>query len=134
MKKDIPIRKVKDIAIAIIPEDGQLDAELWEVYIINLKQKPIEQVLVSSKGFGIKNGSSVKTSTLRQHFDNVGAKSYRKLELLQKELFSLAHEFWVSFVLDNFMFDKKYTFVKGSIDQAYFTQIPLLERPGVMIL
>ena len=134
MKRDIPIRKVKNVAIAILPEGGQLDAEIWEVYIINLKLEPIEQIIVNSKGFGTKNGSSVKTSTLRQHFERIEPQTCLKLELLQPELFSLSHEFWVSFLYDGFLFDKKYTFVKGSLEQAYFTQIPIIERPGVMIV
>jgi len=31
------------------------------------------------------------------------------------------------------MYDKKYVFVKGSIDEMHFTTIPFLDRKGVMI-
>ena len=47
MKKDIHIPKVKDIAIAVV-EDG----EDWIAYLININNFPIENTLVSSKGYG----------------------------------------------------------------------------------
>ncbi|RMG23261.1 MAG: hypothetical protein D6730_14825 [Bacteroidetes bacterium] len=133
MKKDIPIRLVENVAIAVVPERGEAESDLWEVYIINLKDDPIDHVIVSSTGFGTIEGNAVKTSTLRQHFDSIGPRSYRKLELMKRELFQLAHQFWVSFLYDDFLFDKKYTFVKGSLDVEHFTRIPLLEQQGVMI-
>lgn len=133
MKKDIPIREVENVAIAVSPEHGRQEAPIWEVFLLNLKKEPIDQVIVSSTGFGVVNGEEVKTSTLRQHFDSIDARSFRKLELVKKELLNLSHQFWVSFLYDEFLFDKKYTFVNGSLVKEHFTQVPLIERPGVMI-
>ena len=53
--------------------------------------------------------------------------------MLQSELKALANEYWISFSLNNHMYDKKYIFVKGSLEATHFTQIPLLKREGVMI-
>jgi len=39
----------------------------------------------------------------------------------------------VSFTFDDYMYDKKYVFVKGSITKDNFTKIPMLDRKGVMI-
>ena len=47
MKKDIELRKVENIAIAICPEadSDPLDpALLWEVYFINLKEEAIKNL------------------------------------------------------------------------------------------
>lgn len=55
MKKDIHIPKVKDVAIAVV-EDG----EDWIAYLINMNNFPIENTLVSSKGYGSLNNKKRK--------------------------------------------------------------------------
>ena len=67
MKKDIPNLKVEDLAIAIVPRD----AELWDTYIINLKEEPITNVLINSKGYGDREGELIKTSVLRHFFEKL---------------------------------------------------------------
>ena len=134
MKKDIPIRKVEDVLIAIMPptEEAPPDA-LWEVFILNLKDEPIRNVLISSKGYGEVEGETVKTSILRHFFEEIGPRTGQRVEHIQPRVFSLNNEYWVSFSYDDFLFDQKYTFVSGSIDESYFTLVPLLNRRGVMI-
>jgi hypothetical protein len=56
-----------------------------------------------------------------------------KIEPIHTSLFNLAHEFWVSFTSDNYLYDKRYVFVPGSLEESNFTEIPFLGRPGVMI-
>lgn len=133
MKKDIPLRKVEDVLIAIVPPVHELPEALWEVHILNLKDDPIRNVLISSKGYGEVEGESVKTSVLRHFFEEIGPKSSQQVEHILPRVFTLNNEYWVSFSCDDFLFDQKYTFVAGSIDEAYFTLVPLLERRGVMI-
>ncbi|WNJ16812.1 hypothetical protein [Pontibacter sp. G13] len=133
MKKDIQIRKVKDIGVAILPpEDGNEEAQ-WEVYLLNLKDAAIENVLVSSRGYGKIEDEEVNTSVLRHFFERIDPQSYTKVELISPEVFPLNNEYWVSFSFDNFLFDQKYTFVRDSISAKMFTEIPLLGRKGVMI-
>ena len=49
-------------------------------------------------------------------------------------MFQLANEYWVSFSLNDYLFDKKYVFVQGAVDEINFTEIPFLDgRKGVMI-
>jgi len=61
MKKDIVQQKVEDLAIAVIPQDGGL----WDVYIINFKKDPINDVMINSKGYGMINHEEVKTTVFR---------------------------------------------------------------------
>ena len=126
MKKDIPQHKVEEMAIAIVPriEDGNTDEELWDSYIINFRERPISNVLISSQGYGKLNGEHMKTTTLRHFFDEIGPEEIRKIEPIQTKLFELANEYWVSFQFDDYMYDKKYVFVKGSITPENFTTIP----------
>jgi hypothetical protein len=46
----------------------------------------------------------------------------------------VANEYWITFYIDGNIYDKKVVFVQGSIDETYFTTIPVLEKRGVMIL
>ena len=68
MIKDLPKNIVKDIAIAVALEKESAESKIWYVYLINLKNEPIENVLITSKGYGEKDGKPVKTSTLRHMF------------------------------------------------------------------
>jgi hypothetical protein len=135
MKKDIPNYKVEDIAIAIVPrEDNELDeVALWDTYIINLKEDAIKNVLVSTYGYGERDGERVHTSRLRHFFVGINGLEILPIEPLQTSLFDLANEFWVSFQYNGHMYDKKYVFVKGSIDAMHFTPIPFIGKMGVMI-
>ena len=50
MIKDLPDNTVKDIAIAVALEKESVESKIWYVYLINLKNEPIENVLITSKG------------------------------------------------------------------------------------
>ena len=130
MKKDIPNLKVEDLAIAVVPRNGE---ELWDTYILNLRDDRISDVLINSHGYGKINGSDYKTTTLRHFFEEIGPLQIKQIEPIQTKLFQLTNEYWVSFRYDGYMYDKKYVLVKGSIDQIHFTPIPFLDRRGVMI-
>ena len=129
MKKDIPQHKVEDLAIAIVPKDD----ELWDCYILNLKDEPIKNVLINSKGYGEQAGDVIKTTVLRHFFEQIGPLEILKIEPIPVSLFHLTNEYWVSFRYDGYMYDKKYVFVPGSLNPVNFTLIPFLNQKGVMI-
>lgn len=131
MKKDIPQYKVEDLAIAIVPSEE--DQDMWETYAINLKDEPISNVLIKSSGYGEINGEQFKTSVLRHFFELIGPLQVVKIEPIQTKVFNLTNEYWVSFNYKDYMYDKKYIFVKGSIHESHFTRIPFLDKQGVMI-
>lgn len=131
MKKDIPIRKVTDIAIAALPSEE--DENFWDVYFINLKDQTIKNVFVSSHGYGTINGEKTQTTQLRYFFEEIGPEMAVKIEPLDSKLFQLANEYWISFNADGFMYDKKYVFMPGSFMEENFTLLPIIEKKGVMI-
>ena len=133
MKKDIPVKKVEDIAIAIIPRDGNVEAELWNVYLVNLKDALLKNVLINSRGYGEIEDEEIKTTTLRYFFEEIGPKRAVLIEPIQNKLFDLTNEYMLSFQYEDYMYDKKYVFVKGSIDPMNFTNIPFVDQSGVMI-
>lgn len=128
MIKDIERPEVKDIIVAVILEEAD-----WNVYLINLKNVPIEGVLVTSKGYGSINDESRKTSVLRQFFETIPPQSYVKIEPIMEELFGLTNEYWVSFYISNIIYDKKFIFLPETISPDNFTYIPVLKTNGVMI-
>ncbi len=136
MKKDIPIKKVEDVAIAILPredESGEVDESMWNVFIVNMKPEVLKGVLINSRGYGEVEGEEKKTSVLRHFFEEIQANSATLIEPIQSDVFELANEYWVSFQYEGYMYDKKYVFVNGSIDEMNFTTIPYIEKMGVMI-
>jgi hypothetical protein len=134
MKKDIPNLKVEDLAIAVVPQsDEQQPDGLWDVFILNLKEESIKNVLIASRGYGEMNGEAVRTSILRHFFDEIGALQILKIEPIQAKLFDIANEYWVSYTYGGNMYDKRYVFVAGSITPAHFTRIPFINKRGVMI-
>lgn len=133
MKKDIIPPVVEDVAVAVVKENNELNQTEWNVYLLNLKKVNIEGVLVTSKGYGIYNDEEVKTSTLRHFLDVVNANGYKKIEPIVENIFGLNNEFWVSFFLNNIMYDKKYIFLPETIKEENFTLIPFINKRGVMI-
>ncbi|WP_306550113.1 hypothetical protein [Daejeonella sp.] len=133
MKKDLPENIVENIAIAIVMESATPEAKLWKVYLINLKNDTLETVLISSKGYGEKDGEKIKTSILRHSIGNVSAKSFVEIELIDEQVFGLTNEYWLSYYIGKQIFDKKFIFVPESIIDTNMTRVPLLNKPGVMI-
>lgn len=131
MIKDIIFPEVYDVAVAIVQEHEGLDE--YFVALINLKSVDIKNVLVVSNGYGIINEQKVKTSTLRNFFDEVKQHDYIKIEPIQKEVFGLTNEYWVSFTLNNQMYDKQFIFLPETIVEPNFVHLPILEKRGVLI-
>lgn len=135
MIKDIPNYKVEDIAIAVAPRptDEPDNEHFWDSYLINLKEETITNVLINTRGYGEVNGEKMKTTVLRHFFEEIGPLQAVKIEPMQVKLFELTNEYWISFSHEDYMYDKKYVFVKGSINEENFTRIPFVDRKGVMI-
>lgn len=135
MKRDILDLKVENIAIAMIPDQtANAEGNFWNVYIINLKNVAIQSVLITSKGYGEdENGNRLTTTTLRHFYELIAPNDYCLIEPIEDKVFNLTNEYWVSFSLGGYLYDKKYIFVVGSLEQNHFTEIPILNQKGVMI-
>ena len=104
MLRDIPELKVEDIALAVVPDvaDGEKPDEftVWDVFLINLKKQRIHGVLVSSKGYGSLEGKEVETSVLRHFIEELEPMSAAVVEPIDREVFGLNNEYWVSFYIE----------------------------------
>jgi hypothetical protein len=132
MKKDIEFEEVKDVAVAVIYDDEQNG---WYVYLINLKQEYIDKAFVTSTGYKHEeNKQGQKTSTFRQFLGDIAPRTAMKIEAIMPELFSFSNEYWVSFYIGDKIFDKRYVFVPGSIQDEFMMEVPILGLNGVMIV
>ena len=133
MKKDIPFLPVEGIQVAIVRTINELNAEEWHVMLINRKDEPITQVFVTSKGYGsLETNADQKTSMLRHFFQEVPAGDHVIVEPIMPELFHLNNEYWISYFIENQVYDKKFIFVPDSIVPANLIEIQPLGLMGVL--
>ena len=128
MKKDIHIPKVTNIAIAIVNEK-----EDWFAYLINNNNFSLENTLISSKGYGVIDSKPKKTTFFSHYLGTIDSMSYKKVELLNKDVFGLTNEFLLTFYVRDVIHDKKYIFLPESIISENSTKLPLMKRKGIMI-
>ena len=133
MKKDIIPPKVEGVSMAMVREADEEGAEAWYVYLINAKDVTLENVLISSTGYGEIDGEQRATSEMRHYLESLGAKSWARIELVMEDVFALSNQYWLSFYIDGHIHDKKYIFVAGSIHEDHFTNLPLMNKRGVLI-
>ncbi|MFN6116958.1 MAG: hypothetical protein ACK46G_15700 [Flavobacteriales bacterium] len=133
MRKDIHEPKVEGVAMAVVRETDEEGEEAWYVYVINQREEALENVLVSSRGYGELEGEARKTSEMRHFLDRLEPRSWAKIERIVEDVFGLSNQYWLSYYVGREMFDKKYIFLAGSIEEGNFTTVPLLEKRGVMI-
>lgn len=132
MKAEDLIHRAEDIAVAVVPELIE-DQNGWMVYLINLKNTTLENVLISSKGYGELNNKNLRTSELRHYIEKLDAHEYAKIEPIIEDVFGLNNEYWVSFYVNKTIYDKKFLFLPESIQETNFITIPFLNKKGVMI-
>lgn len=134
MIKDINAPKVLGIGLAAVPESNpETGADEWYIYLINLKDVEITNVIVASRGYGMVKKEKVETSQLRHLVEAIPPKSYVKIEPIMDELFPLNNQYWVSFYIDREIFDKKYVFLAETIQRENTTEIPLMGQKGVLL-
>jgi len=129
MKKDIQIPEVTDVSMAVVKEyNADFRCDDWNVYLINNKTINLEMVLIVSHGSDEKD----QTSTMRKKIEVLPTNSYAKVELIQPELFKLNNVFKVTFFADNKLYEKAFTFEKGSIKEASLRLIKGLDKKGII--
>ena len=136
MKKDIIIPTFENIAVAVVQElNEEKTVNIYNVYFINLSDSIVENVLVTSKGYGVKieTGEKIKTSILRHNLGILRPNSFTKIEPIMEDMFALNNEFWISFFVDDKMLDKKFVFLAETIQESNFVTIPVINKKGVLI-
>ena len=133
MKKDIDFRLVEDIGIAIVLESDEPNQRNWKVYLLNFKSETITDILVSSKGYGTLQNEQVQTSLFRHSLGSLLPNEFKAIELIDESLFAITNEFWLSFYINNTIFDKKFIFLPETVIESNLIQIPIIHKLGVLI-
>lgn len=132
MKKDIDFTPVQGVAVAIAYTGESPEERTWNVYLINNNSVPLDNVFVTSKGYGMIKDEEVKTSVLRHMFEHVEAKSFVQVEVIDPSVFKLNNEYWVSYYIDGKIYDKRFVFVPDSITDEHLIDISMLQMQGVL--
>lgn len=132
MKKDIDIPEVKNVTLAVVREKNLLNQDEWKVYLLNNNDHDLENTLVASRGYGLKDGEEQRTSTLRHFLDMVPANGNIVVEPIDPKVFHLNNEYWVSYYKGTQIYDKRFVFVPDSICEQNLVQIPELGKEGVL--
>lgn len=133
MRKDIHAPKVEGVAMAVVREADADGEEGWFVYLINQRDVALENVLVSSRGYGELEGEARRTSEMRHFLDRLAPRSWARIERIVEDVFGLSNQYWLSFYIGREIHDRKYIFLPDSIQEAHFTDLPLMDRRGVLI-
>jgi hypothetical protein len=135
MLKDIEELKSEGVGIATVQEwDETGDNIVYNVYLVNLHKTPIEGVLVMSHGFGTIDGEERKSSVLRHFLDTVEGESYARIEPIQHELFVLTNQYKLTYFDDGKMYERTFEFESNTIHPDNFKQVPILKKPGVLLI
>lgn len=132
MKKDIDFPKVEGVEVAIARKKIEAEEYDWHVYLINRNNFVIENILITSKGYGQKDGEAQKTSTLRQMIEKVEQQSFVVIERIDPQVFHLSNEYWVSYYVEGQIYDKKFIFMPESIVEQNLTNIDFISLEGVL--
>jgi hypothetical protein len=135
MREELLGPKVENVGIAIVEETNELGENVFYAYLLNLRDDIMEGIIVTSTGYGenATTGEKVKTSTLRHSLEVLLPNEAAKIEPIMEEVFGLANEFWVSFWVNEIMYDKKFVFLPETISTEKMKVLPILGQKGIMI-
>lgn len=136
MREELKGPRVENVAVAVVQQDGEDNEKVYNVYLLNLREDIMEGVIISSKGYGqnATTGEKVETSMLRHKIEVLMPNEAAKIEPIMEDVFGLANEYWVSFWVENELFDKKFVFVPEAISPNNMKKIPILGDIGVIIM
>lgn len=127
MKKDIDFSPVKNVHVVIAKTD-----EGWKVFLINRNSEKLENVMVTSRGYGEHESKAQKTSTLRHMIPYLEPGMYALVEPIDESVFHLNNEYWVSYFIERQVYDKKFIFVPETIIEDNLVYIEELKMKGIL--
>jgi hypothetical protein len=136
MREELKGPKVEGIAVAIVdtslPEATEKE---YYVYLMNLREDIIEGIIITSTGYGenVQTGEKIKTSTLRHCIEILLPNEAAKIEPIMPDLFGISNEYWVSFWVNDVLYDKKFVFLAGTVEPSRFQFIDQLGAKGIVL-
>ena len=135
MREELKGPKVENVSVAIVEIPLENNEKEYIAYLLNFRDDIMEGIIVTSSGYGENpnTGEQIKTSILRKGIELMLPNEAARIEPIMPELFPLTNEFWVSFWVNDVMYDKRFIFVPGSINDEAFKLIDILGYKGVVL-
>ena len=134
MQKDIIIPKVENVYVATVQEwNDDFMENSWYAYLVNDGDEKLEMAIVVTRAYGQINGEERKTGTFRHAFKEVEPTSAVKIELLENNVLQLNNEFLVTFFIGDKLYDRSYVFRANTINDRAMTDIPVMNKRGVLV-
>jgi hypothetical protein len=136
MREELFGPKVENVGVAVVQEILENNEKAYNVYLLNLRDDIMEGIIITSTGYGenVNTGERIRTSTLRHCLEIMLPNEAAKIEPIMEEVFGLANEYWVSFWVNDVMYDKKFVFLPETITEKNMKTIPVLGATGVILL
>lgn len=135
MKEELLGPKVENVGVAVIQSVNEEKEKEYTVYLINMRDDIMEGIIVASTGYGENTvtGEKIKTSTLRHGIEVLLPNEIAKIEPIMSEVFGLSNEFWVSFWVEDVLYDKRFVFPAESIVEENFKYLEQFKRKGILL-
>ena len=135
MKEGLLGPKVEKVGVAVIEELTETQEKIYNVYLINFRDDIMEGIIITSTGYGenANTGERVRTSTLRHSLEVLLPGEIARIEPIMEDVFGLTNEYWVSFWVDEVMYDKKFVFLAETISPSKMKMIHEIGLRGIMI-
>jgi hypothetical protein len=135
MREELLGPKVEKVGVAIIEQQDEEGNTLYYAYLLNLRDDIMEGIIITSTGYGenVNTGEKIRTSTLRHSLEVLLPQEAAKIEPIMEDVFALSNEYWVSFWVDDVMYDKKFIFLPETVTKDKMKPIPLLGEKGILI-
>ena len=135
MREELLGPKVENVAVAVVQQLGENNHPVYNTFLINLRDDIMEGIIITSNGYGenVTSGEKVKTSMLRHCIEILLPNEAARIEPIMEEVFGLTNEYWVSFWVNDIMYDKKFIFLPETIQEKNMKMIPILGLKGIVI-
>lgn len=136
MREELFGPKVENVGIAVVKQLNEENHPDYYVYLMNLRDDIMEGIIITSTGYGenANTGEKIKTSTLRHCIEVLLPNEAAKIEPIMEDVFGISNEYWVSFWVNDVMYDKKFVFPPETICDKNFRPIKHLGVKGIMII
>lgn len=110
MLKDLNFDPVTDVRLAIAKTPEKTGESTFYLYLINGKKEALKNVLVMTEAAENEDGSGRITSKLRHFIEFVDSEQSIKVETVDPSVLGFYNRVWLSFYLDDQIYDRRYTF------------------------
>ena len=134
MRKDITIPEVSGVFMAAVQDwSDDFMQNVWNVYLVNVNDEPLSNIMVVSKAFGTIDGEMRKTSMLRHAYMDIASNAAHKVEMIEDSVLALNNEFMVTFFIGKTLYDRKFIFRANLLKPDNTEEVPVLNKPGVIV-